>query len=197
MIIGDYYSLMVHLDKAYIPNYHDDPLGSFSFNIDGKLYPHHCFRSAMELYHILDTMKENLEKWLATNPPDFTFSIDDIEQMEIDGHREQFDGSSDDKNFISSFYRYNDSLLRLSAYTELEDVMFCCYLGFRDNEDRFFYSLGFNEDKLHHVLREINYPRGTVVNLIRALPNANDLETVVEFESNNISRSYTRTKIKN
>ncbi|MBR1375883.1 MAG: hypothetical protein IJ566_07335 [Cardiobacteriaceae bacterium] len=199
MIIGDYGSLMVHLEKAYIPGYTHDaicPLGYFSFNIDDKLYPSNFFHGAMELYNLIDKMQRNLEKWLATNPPDFNLGCEEITQMQIDGCLEALDDDWEGDTLTGSFFRYDENLFELTRYTELADIDFCCFLGFQADKDRLFYSVEFiNEKPWHYIFNEITYPHGTVVDVIRALPKSSELETIEELERNGIYRSYTRTKI--
>lgn len=71
MIIGNFDTLMVHMDKFYIPGSESNDLpnttcpqrlsmGVFHFIINGEFYPKHIYGTSDELCYITNILKENL-----------------------------------------------------------------------------------------------------------------------------------------
>lgn len=94
------------------------------------------------------------------------------------------------KSIVIFFTRHQYCLIDLSDGCGFEDAGFICKLGFQDNKDRLFYTDSYSKNGM---FKEAQFPRGTVEKLIFMLPDAKELELVLECENDGIYRTYART----
>ena len=204
MIIGNFDSLMVHMDKFYIPGSesndlpdtdcpHRIPLGVFHFIINYEFHPKYMRGMSDELESITNCLKENLIEGKKLLTSECTYSLEEYsqfvqEQYYAAQHTEEYTH----EEYINVFDRHDYCLIDLSYGCGLEETGFTFALGFLGDEDRFFYTDDYGKEN-GGIYKEVRYPRGTVENLIMSLPDAQDLELVLESEYNDIYRTYAKT----
>ena len=205
MIIGNYDTLMVHMDKFYIPGSESNdlpstgcpnriPLGVFHFIIDNEFYPKHFYGISDELESVTNVLKENLIEAKKLLTSECAYTLEEYnrfmqEEYYAICHTEEYSH----EEYQNIFKRHNYCLMDLTNGCGLDETGFVCQLGFLGDEDRFFYTDSYKECG---EFKEARYPRGTVENLIMSLPNAEDLELVLEHEHNDIYRTYAKTVVK-
>ncbi|PTU70391.1 Imm42 family immunity protein [Chromobacterium haemolyticum] len=142
MIVGNVFEMGVQLE--YVLSF-NSPSGIFNFIVDDKLMPGRGV--VMDLYVIISSLKG---------------SINDLEGVADIG------GTSLEALDFSNGSPDNVVFLDVS---ELSDYGCVFWLGFDGEEDRFFYSLDYEE-----TIQEKRFPRGTVEKLLRCILHADSLE---------------------
>lgn len=153
MIIGNPYQIAVQLEQIDILC---SPSGIFNFIINDRLIPGRGI--TIDLYIVISSLKESLSNGLKNKIPD----VGDIPIKKMD-----FSEGMPDK------------LISLNG-AELHDYGCVFWLGFDGDEERFIYTIDFEENFM-----EVRYPKGTIEHLINSLPPANYL--VMEKKDNFIT----------
>lgn len=134
----------------------DSPGGLFNFIIDDKLIPGKG--TVIDLYVVISSLKDSLKSQLLEG-------VDDIGNIPLE-KMDFSDGAPENVVWLDA--------------CELSDYGCVFWLAFDGDFDRFFYSIDFEES-----IQEKRFTRGTIENLINALPDANKLR--VDFINEKLS----------
>lgn len=173
MMVGDYYTLLTQFEimDVEVKNRQSLPIGMFNFIIDDVYYP--ARNDNVSLQAVFEALKGNLESGLLAVTRDFKTSYKRHNYATL--LKEVHAGKSQE-------------VMDLTKNSPLSERGFSCYLGFDGDEERLLYS---NDHE--KTFKEIRYDKGTVASVIRSLPDAMVLKSLVKSApQTGIPRFYTK-----